>query len=429
MVSFLILICFIMNRFYSKAEESKRMRKQRLLCVVILLAAICVYCKNVSWKMEQEKPELAVNREVVLFDGDEEESPLAENALNSLAACLMDASNGRVLYGKNAEDQRAMASTTKIMTCLLALERCQQNEIVTVSKYAASQPPVQMNIREGERYYLKDLLHSMMMASHNDSAVAVAEHVAGSEEEFCKLMTEKAHAIGAVHTSFGSANGLDRGEHYTTAEDLALIAAYAVKNDALMSIVQCDTYTVREVDGKNSSFLSNINKYLYMDSDALGMKTGFTNKAGYCFVGATGYEDTLLISVALGSGWPPNKNYKWADTKKLVEYGRENFSKELLEVPKQELGAIPVRNGQMTYVNSAIVSSYREILLLGKHEKVTVTYRFTDEVVAPVQVGDTLGVAELHIDEKCYVTIPIMATEYVPDVDYRYYWNLLLGGI
>lgn len=405
------------------------MRKQCIVCVVVLLAAIWAYCENVSWEMKQEIPELATNHEVVLFAGGEEESTLAEGSLNSLAACLMDASNGRVLYGKHAEEQRAMASTTKIMTCLLALERCQQNEIVTVSKYAASQPPVQMNIREGERYYLKDLLHSMMMESHNDSAVAVAEHVAGSEEEFCKLMTEKAHAIGAIHTSFGSANGLDRGEHYTTASDLALIAAYAVKNDALMDIVQCDTYTVREVDGKSSSFLSNINKYLYMDSDALGMKTGFTNKAGYCFVGATRYEDTVLISVALGSGWPPNKNYKWADTRKLVEYGRENFMTEILDVPKQELGALAVQDGQEAYVDTAILCGYRESLLLGKHETVTLTYRFTEALMAPVKAGDTLGVAELRIDEDIYVTLPIVATEHVPRVDYAYYLDRLLGGL
>ncbi len=398
--------------------------KYRILCVAAWLLCACLYCK-LNYNPQQEKPvDYIAPYSVTLMESDGEEAKLGENELNAIGACLMDAQNCRVLYGKASDKTLAMASTTKIMTCLIALEHCNQNEVVTVSKYAASQPPVQMNIQEGEKYYLKDLLHSMMMESHNDSAVAVAEHVAGSEEAFCKLMTEKAKKLGAVNTVFGSANGLDKGEHHTTPEDLALIASYAVRNDAFLAIVGCDTYTVHEINGGRSVFLANIDKYLYMDSNAIGIKTGFTNKAGYCFVGATRHEDTVLISVVLGSGWPPNKSFKWNDTKALVAYGREHFHRKELSLTKEVLGAVIVENGQRDYVEIVPQYEWTDSLLLG-NEKVTVEYLFEECYEAPIEAGEFLGSARVMIEDELYCEIPIVSTEEVAMIDYNYYFDRL----
>lgn len=398
--------------------------KSRLICFAAWLLGACLYCNLNCGPINEKQVDYIAPYSVTLQKAEGPAENLHDNELQAIGACLMDAQNGRVLYGKASDKTLAMASTTKIMTCLLALEHCNQNEIVTISKYAASQPPVQMDIREGEKYYLKDLLHSMMMESHNDSAVAVAEHVAGSEEAFCKLMTEKAKEIGAVHTVFGSANGLDRGEHHTTPEDLALIASYAIRNDAFLKIVGCDTYTVHEINGGRSIFLANIDKYLYMNDDAIGIKTGFTNKAGYCFVGATEYEDTVLISVVLGSGWPPNKSYKWNDTKKLVAYGEEHYHRKELQLTKEILGNVTVTNGQYNYVELIPQYEWKDSLLLGE-ENVAVEYLFEETYQAPISAGEILGAARILIDDELYCEIPIVANNDVEELNYRYYLNCL----
>ncbi len=401
--------------------------KQYVLCILAIAIATILYCRQGKWENDVPEPGYLGPTEKVL----REEEPVLENpmgVLNARAACLMDAANGRVLFGKDENVELPMASTTKIMTCILALEHCQTDEIVTVSSYAASMPDVQMNIKAGEHYRLLDLLYSMMLESHNDSAVAVAEHVAGSEEEFCRMMTEKAKNLGCVQTMFGSANGLDREMHYTTASELALIASYAMKNPMFVKIIQTQTHTVKELDGKRTCLLSNINKYLYMDSDAMGIKTGFTGKAGYCFVGATAYEDTVLISVVLGSGWPPHKSYKWTDTKQLVEYGRTHFHSSHMELRGEVLGTVSVVNGRKGTVSVGVREDYGTTLLLGG-EKVHVRYEVCEQLTAPVNVGDEVGEMTLYIGDTLYVKLPICAEESVPSVDLPYFLEKLLGGI
>ncbi len=332
--------------------------------------------------------------------------------LQALSACIMDADNFRVLYSKEGTARRKMASTTKIMTCLLALEHCELSEVVTVSAHAAAQPDVQLNIREGEQYVLEDLLYSMMLESHNDSAVAIAEHVAGSEEVFCEWMTQKARDLGAKSTCFATANGLDAENHYTTAQDLARIAAYAVQNETFLRIVGTKSRTIQEVNGKRSFFLKNIDRYLYMDSDALGIKTGFTGGAGYCFVGATRFEGRILISVVLGSGWPPHKQYKWNDTKALVSYVRQYYRPQTISVAKKELGALPVLGGVAKTVLVGTQKEWSEELLL-RQECVKLVYHMPEQLFAPIEKGDVLGYAEIRISNKTAACIPIIALQSV----------------
>ena len=158
----------------------------------------------------------------------------AEPRVTAQGAALLDAETGRLLWGKNEEEPLEMASTTKIMTAILVLEKGNPNDVVTVSKYAARQPDVQMGLKEGEQWYEQDLLTAMMLKSYNDAAVALAEQISGSVEAFCQEMTEKAKAIGAKDTVFGSPNGLDshltKDQHHSTAYDMGLIAGYALQN-------------------------------------------------------------------------------------------------------------------------------------------------------------------------------------------------------
>ena len=172
----------------------------------------------------------------------EELDSFPDNQLHAQSAVLVDGETGRILYEKNANKKMAMASTTKIMTCLVALENSKPDDIVTISQYAASMPDVQLNAIEGDVFYIEDLLYALMLESHNDVAVAIAEHVGGSEEEFANLMNERAKEIGCTNTHFVTANGLDAEEHYTTASDLAKITVEALKNDAFCNIIQTEYY-------------------------------------------------------------------------------------------------------------------------------------------------------------------------------------------
>ena len=174
--------------------------------------------------------------------------------LYALSAVLMDGETGRVLYGKEAYRARPNASTTKVMTCILALELGNGDDYVQVSKEAASQPQTHLGMKEGQQFYLEDLLYSLMLKSHNDTAVAIAEHIGGSVKKFAALMNQKAKELGCTDTHFVTPNGLDGedegGRHHTTARDLALIMAYAVKNSTFVHITQTRDYTFSDIAGK-----------------------------------------------------------------------------------------------------------------------------------------------------------------------------------
>lgn len=243
-------------------------------------------------------------------------------SLTSDCAILMNANTGEVLYEKYADLSHANASTTKIMTCILALENCRLNETVTVSDYAASQEPTKLYMTPGDSFCMKDLLYSLMLPSHNDSAVAIAEHISGTEKKFCSLMNKKAKTLGCTHTHFATPNGLDNKDgiyfnHYTTARDLAIIARYAWKKSAFRKIVGTYSYHFSSKGGQNYQIVTT-NELLNKMTGVKGIKTGYTNKAGYCFVGVIhGSNGTDYISVTLGA---PTSTARWNDTAKLLQY-------------------------------------------------------------------------------------------------------------
>lgn len=280
-----------------------------------------------------------------------EEEPLK---LYAQSAVLMDADSGRVLYGKNPTEILPMASTTKIMTCILALEYGNTEELVEVSSYAASMPKVKLQAKAGEKYRLGDLLYSLMLESHNDSAVVIAEAVGGSVENFAAMMNQKARDIGCYDTYFITPNGLDAkvndtGKvHSTTAVDLARIMAYCLtdspERERFLEITRTQGYDFTNADGTRSFHCNNHNAFLGMMEEALSGKTGFTNNAGYCYVGAVESEGRIFTVALLACGWPNNRSYKWSDMKKLALYGMERYRyRDIYE--EKTFADIPVRNG------------------------------------------------------------------------------------
>lgn len=349
--------------------------------------------------------------------------------LYSTGAVLMDADSGRVLFAKNGKEPYAMASTTKIMTCILALELGEPEQIVTFSDYAASMPDVQMNARAGEQYYLKDLLYSTMLESHNDSAAAVAEAIAGDVESFARLMDKKAESIGCKMTNFVTPNGLDdideEGEHRTTAEELAMILRYCTtissKAKDFIKITGTKAYEFQEINGKRYVSCNNHNALLNSYEGAFTGKTGFTGKAGYCYAGAAEKDGKKLIVSLLGAGWYPHKSYKWKDAAKLLDYGFENYEYETIGKEQWVLQEIPVVDGMENRVSvetDAGTFSY----LLEKNEVAQCRVEQAEQLQAPIEKGTVVGTITYELNGKIIEKFQIYTGE---SVEESTFWNQL----
>ena len=339
--------------------------------------------------------------------------------LYARAAVLMDGDSGRVLYGKEEDLVLPMASTTKIMTCILALEKGDMNEQVTVSSYAVSMPKVHLGMKMGETYRLEDLLYSLMLESHNDAAVAIAEAIAGDVPHFAEMMNEKAKEIGCNHTTFITPNGLDasvktkEGEknHSTTASDLAKIMRYCVmkspKREEFLRITQTPEKSFSNVEQTRTFHCVNHNAFLQMMEGMISGKTGFTGNAGYCYVGALERDGKTFIVSLLACGWPNHKTYKWKDTRKLMEYGLSHYDYQIFK-PDFSLESVLVREGlaedgnpykerKMNACCDINRKSFR--LLVRDGEKVSVQTHYEKEVDAPVENGKRIGQMRLLLED------------------------------
>lgn len=361
-----------------------------------------------------------------------------EEKLYSRAAALVDGDTGRLLYGKNADVVMPMASTTKIMTCIIALEYANEEDIYTVSSYAASMPAVKAGYRKEEQYALKDLLYSLMLESHNDAAVVIAEGVAGSVEGFAALMNRKAAELGCTSTNFVTPNGLDAEGHQTTAAELGKIASYALKNERFCEIIQTRSHTYTSISGGHTHNITNKNAFLDQYDGCIGMKTGYTGKAGYCYVGCARRGGETFISVVLACGWPPHKTYKWQDCRTLLDYGFAEFQMKEVLSPQKSFEEIVVNNGIEDTITVSTSDSL--ILLLGQSEEVRVEYQLPEAVEAPVRAGEQIGTMNLYLGDTLYETYPVQADQsvgeftwnYALDVIIRYfldveYWPALFG--
>ena len=363
--------------------------------------------------------------------------PVAEEPaeLYALSAVLMDGESGRVLYEKDGERPLANASTTKVLTCIVALENSSGDDYVQVSQNAASQPEVKLGLQKGEQYYLEDLLYSLMLKSHNDTAVAIAEHCGGSVEGFARMLNRKAKQIGCKDTYFITPNGLDaedeNGKHHTTAADLALIMRYAVKNETFLHIAQTRDYTFSEITGKRTFSVHNANAFLDMRDGVLAGKTGYTSQAGYCYVCAWEKEGKTFIVSLLGCGWPNHKTYKWSDTEKLLDFGDYNYEYETYWKEPQT-GKILVTDGveddqdigtKIYLRGKCSVTAYdrEKEVLLKKGETVICKIEIPQKVSAPVLKGEKLGRIAYYLDGKLIDSYPVYAEKSVEKISFKWY--------
>lgn len=392
-----------------------------------------------------------------------------ELGLYAGSAVLLDGDSGRFLYGKEADQELPMASTTKIMTCIVALEQAQADLVCTVSANAAAQPKVKLGMVTGDTFYLNDLLYSLMLESHNDTAVCIAENVAGSVEDFAQKMNEKAREIGCEQTYFITPNGLDaedeNGIHHTTAYELALIMRYCLtqspKTQEFLKITQTSSYTFSNTDGTRCYGCTNHNALLTILQGAVSGKTGFTGTAGYCYVGALEQDDKLLIVSLLACGWPNNKGYKWVDCKKLFRYGLDNFEKRKLSPVTLETPPVKILDGQQESVDTVVLwnsskqqenidtklfwdsqvqqestdtedvqaqwSDMEVEVLMRPEEQVQVEVSMQEMCPAPLAAGTVLGSVRYLVDGHIYAEYPIAAQYTVEKRDFRYCLEQCVG--
>ncbi|MBQ7103413.1 MAG: D-alanyl-D-alanine carboxypeptidase, partial [Anaerotignum sp.] len=270
-----------------------------------------------------------------------------------------------------------------------------------------------------EQWKVRDLLSAMMLRSYNDAAVALAEHVSGSVEAFCVEMTEKAKEIGAENTVFGSPNGLDshltEAEHHSTAYDMALIAAYALENEMFREIIAQQEMYATDSEGKHICNVTNADRFLREYSGALGIKTGYTNKAGHCFVGAAEREDVLLISAVLGSGWGTSgKEKKWMDTKALMNYGFENFHTHEAVKEGTIFGEVKIIGSPIDTVETVIEEGYTALFSEEEIESLRLEADLPKEIGAPVETGERMGKAILWLGDEKITEIDLIARGSAP---------------
>ncbi len=345
-------------------------------------------------------------------------------SLSAESAVLIDGRDGRILYAKDPDAPRPMASTTKIMTALVALENADTDDIIMIPDEAVGVEGSSVYLQKGEQMTLLELLYALLLQSANDAAVAIAVGVGGSVPEFASMMNQKADELGLEVTHFENPNGLDAEGHITTARELAIITAEAMKDPIFAEIVSTYKKKISGPDGTSRTVV-NHNKLLRMYDGCIGVKTGFTKKSGRCLVSAAERESLFLIAVTLSA---PDD---WNDHTALLDHGFESYCCEILCDEGGFIEALPLIGGTQSSV-LCVNSSYVAATLPRSHGEITAQIELPSMLYAPLEAGDKVG----HITYRCGGEIigetDIEAAYGVPQIKYKKnfwqkVWELITG--
>ena len=324
--------------------------KKFLYNTFILLCLIVLFNPSISLSDDIDTEEEIDIESEIISASTYSETEIKEPTTNSRACVVIDRNTNTILYGKNENQKRKMASTTKIMTATIIIENCNLNDTVEVSKKAAGTGGSRLGLKTGDKITVKDLLYGLMLCSGNDAAVSLAEYCSGSVDGFAELMNSKASSLGLTSTHFETPHGLDSDGHFTTAYELAKLTNYALKNETFAKIVGTKNYTVT-INGYPKN-LSNTNELLGVLSGVYGVKTGFTNGANRCLVTACKRDDMDIICVVLGAD---TKKFRTQDSIKLINYIYDNFKiVNIKEIIDNKLEEWKNKNMQKLYINKGI---------------------------------------------------------------------------
>ena len=364
--------------------------------IISLLVIVLILFSEVVYAAEEEKETVDVEEIVEEIEQASSTSVDTPN-INSRAAIVIERNSQIPIYEKNSNERRKMASTTKIMTSIIVVEKGNLEEIVTISKKAGGTGGSRLGLKAGDKVKVKDLLYGLMLCSGNDAAVALAEHIGGSAESFAELMNKKAEELGLKNTHFVTPHGLDEEEHYTTAYELAILTNYALNIPEIAKIVRTERYMVWINDYAKE--IRNTNELLgYLDG-VYGVKTGFTNGANRCLVTAVKRGDLDIICVVLGAD---TKKYRTKDSIQLIEYAFKNYEivpmEESIEKAfhywkAQNEKRIKVFKGMQNYPNLVLDKIPYSIYPLkkGQKDKVKIEIESIKEIEAPVEKQLEIG--------------------------------------
>ena len=333
-------------------------------------------------------------------------------SVTAQGACVLEAGTNTVLYSKNAHEKLPMASTTKVMTAILAIERGNPDEIITTCDEAYGTEGSSIYLKKNEKISLRDLLYGLMLRSGNDAAVAIAVHIGGSVDGFVSLMNEKAREIGAVNTQFKNPNGLPIDGHYTTAYDLAIICSYALSNEVFSQIVSTQYHTADTGEVKRT--MMNKNKLLFQYEGAIGIKTGYTKAAGKSLTFAASRENMKVVGVVL------NCPDMFNDSMTLMDFCFDTY--EMYTVLKG--GTIVMRTFVKKSPYAAVLVTDKDVCIpVRKSEGIRIHTRISvhENLSAPARAGDSAGKVELYSGSKLIGRCNLIFKDDVPTYTYSEY--------
>lgn len=336
---------------------------------------------------------------------------------NKSAYILMESDTRQVIKKENENMHLPIASTTKIMTAITAIENAGLTDIFTVSENAQNQEGSSIYLRKGDTISVQDLLYGLMLNSGNDAATALAEGVSGSVEAFSRLMNEKAAEIGCKNTNFKNPSGLNEDGHYSSAYDMALIMAYAMKNEEFRKIISTKRYNIEE--NGSITYLKNHNKLLWQYDYCTGGKTGFTKLSGRCLVTAAEKDGVRLIAVTL------NNADDWNIHKELFDYGFCELQDTKI-IEKNSILTTKTING--TKVNLVAKEEVKIPLLKGKRAEITGKIHLK-ECSSDIKIGDILGYADIYINKYPVAKIRVISGQRVKKQPFDFIKKLLLKGV
>ena len=395
---------------------------------ILIIILLSLYIPIVYAKSEVPDKTIPTNSEEEIEIQEEQETDTLNLAPSSKSAIMIEASTGKVIYEKNADEQLSMASMTKMMTLLLIMENIENDnlkwdEMITTSEHAASMGGSQIFLEVGEQMTVEDLVKGICIASGNDAAVAMAERIGGTEDNFVKMMNDKAKELGLKNTNFINACGLDANNHYSSARDMALVAKELVKHDKILEFSGTyEDYLRKNTD--NSFWLVNTNKLVRYYQGVDGLKTGYTSDAGYCITTTAKRNNLRLITVVMGE---PTSAIRNSETTAMLDYGFNTYQIDKILSKDTVISKEKVNLGEE---NTVIVLPKEDINILNTKigTKRNITYKVElDKIKAPIKKGNKLGTINIIEDNKTIMTIDAIAKNNVNKLNiFKAYYKELL---
>lgn len=399
---------------------------------LILFVILCIFISNIVHADDQIEEEEYKIEDII----ETSNSPKEEPILNSRSAVIYDRRTNEILWGKKEDEKRPMASTTKIMTAIVVLENGNLKDTVQVSKKAAGTGGSRLGLKANDKVSVQDLLYGLLLVSGNDSAVALAEYISGTVENFANKMNAKAQELGLVNSHFVSPHGLDKQEHYTTAYELAKLTDYALENKKFAEIVNTKYYTANL--GGRTKNLSNTNELLGNLEGVNGVKTGFTNGANRCLVTSVTRNNMSIITVVLGADTKKNRT---ADSIKLIEYAYQNFKEiKVDEKIKNEFEEWKEKNKNAIILNKGVsknlklklekIDQTHIAILKEKENTIKIQIDVIPFIEAPVKKEQIIGKLRVIVDSKNKLVIPILNEEEIPRMNVvRYFFRMIQNNV